>query len=56
LQRNEHFDVFGNVAAKVQNQSPCMGNELRRPVHDLLQHRLSKRGIVGWAKGDDAKL
>gem|GEM_PF-3905447 len=40
LQRNEHLDVLGNVASKVQHQSPCMGNELRRPVHDLLQHRL----------------
>jgi len=40
LQRDEHLDVFGNVAAKVQHQFLRMRHKLRRAIHDLLQHRL----------------
>ena len=40
LQRHKYLDVIGEVAPKVQHQAAGMFDELRCPVHDLLQYRL----------------
>ena len=40
LQHEKHLCVRSHAATEVQHQTPGVRHELRRPVHDLLQHRL----------------
>ena len=50
---HEHLRMAGEAPAKVQHESARMGHELRRPVHDLLQHRRSVADA--WPGGGSAQ-
>lgn len=45
LQHPEHLGVRRDATTEVQNPASGMRDELRRPVHDLLQHRLDPAAL-----------
>jgi hypothetical protein len=53
LNGGEHLRMGGHATPEVQHQAPGVGDELRRPVHDFLQHRLDAPALGRMADRRD---